>query len=104
MCGPADAASIASERDGLLLLGDVLEELLGALKLPTVDRLGSLAGVLEGNAEIGTAGAGGLRRLDFGRGVSNLEERRWSAWMVLKHHIVGFATKGRMRKRAWLPL
>ena len=72
MGGSANAASIASHWDGLDLLGDILKELLGALELPAVDRLGSLAGVLERNTEVRAAGAGGLRRLDFGRSVSNL--------------------------------
>ncbi len=47
MGGPADRAAVAPHGDGLLLLEDVLEEGLGALELPAVDRLGGLAGVLE---------------------------------------------------------
>lgn len=54
------------------MLLDVLEELNGALQLPSVDGLGGLAGVLEGDTEVGAAGAGGLRRLDFGSSVTDL--------------------------------
>lgn len=43
----ADGASVAAESNGLLLLLDVLKELHGALKLPAIDLLGGLAGVLE---------------------------------------------------------
>ena len=56
----ASAAGVAAHGDSLLLLLDVLEELDGALQLPAVDGLGSLPGILEGNAEVGTAGAGRL--------------------------------------------
>ncbi len=68
----AGAAGIAPHGDGLLLLLDVLEELDGALQLPAVDGLGGLPGVLEGHAQVGTAGAGRLDGLDVSRGVSNL--------------------------------
>lgn len=68
----ADGASIAAEGDDLLLLLDVLKELDGALQLPAVDGLGSLAGVLEGNTEVGTAGLGRLGGRDLGGSVANL--------------------------------
>lgn len=55
------------------MLLNILEELHGALQLPSVDGLGGLACVLERNTEIGTAGASRLRRVDFGGSVSNLE-------------------------------
>lgn len=51
---------------------DVLEVLEGTGDLPAVDGLGGLAGVLERNTEVGTASAGGLGRLDFGGGVTDL--------------------------------
>src|SRR5512140_1764704 len=73
--GPADAASVASHSDGLLFLDHILKELLGPGKLPAVDRLRSLAGVLEGNAEVGPAGASRLRRGDLSRCVPNLGRR-----------------------------
>jgi hypothetical protein len=71
--GPADAAAVASHGDGLLLLKDILEELLGTGELPAVDGLGGLAGVLERNTEVGAARAGGLRRGDLLGSVPNLE-------------------------------
>lgn len=70
--GAASAASIAAHGDGLLVSLNVLEEGDGTLELPAVDGLGSLAGVLEGNPEVGTAGAGRLRGLDLSRSVSDL--------------------------------
>lgn len=54
------------------MLADVLEELDGTLKLPAVDGLGSLAGVLERDTEVGTTSAGALRRSDLSCGVTNL--------------------------------
>lgn len=68
----ADGAAVASHRDGLLLVNDILEEGLGALELPAVDGLGSLAGVLERNTEVRAAGAGGLHRGNLSRSVPNL--------------------------------
>jgi hypothetical protein len=54
---------------------DVLEEGNGALELPAVDGLGGLAGVLEGDSEVGTAGAGRLGGLNLSGGVSDLVGR-----------------------------
>lgn len=68
----ASATGISSHGDGLLVLLDVLEELDSSLQLPAVDGLGGLAGVLERNSEVGTAGAGRLRGLNLVGGVSNL--------------------------------
>lgn len=68
----ADGASVAAEGDDLLLLLDVLKELDGALQLPAVDGLGGLAGVLERNTEVGTAGLGRLGGRDLGGSVANL--------------------------------
>lgn len=75
MGSSASATGISSHRDGLRLLLDVLEELDGAGQLPAIDSLGGLAGVLEGNSEVRTAGASRLRGLDLGGSVSNLETR-----------------------------
>lgn len=68
----ADGVSVAAEGDDLLLLLDVLKELDGALQLPAVDGLGGLAGVLERNTEVGTAGLGRLGGRDLGGSVANL--------------------------------
>lgn len=70
--GPADRAAVAPHGDGLLLLKNVLEEGLGALELPAVDRLGGLAGVLERHTEVRPAGASRLRRGNLSRRVPNL--------------------------------
>lgn len=54
------------------MLQDVTEVSQGTVELPSVDGLGGLAGVLERNTEVGAASAGGLGRLDFGGGVTDL--------------------------------
>ena len=54
------------------MLLDILEELDCSLQLPAIDSLSGLSGVLEGNSEVSTAGAGRLGGLNLGRGVSNL--------------------------------
>lgn len=48
----------------------------GALELPAVDGLGGFTCVLEGNAEVGAAGAGGFRGLEVRGCVSDLKKRR----------------------------
>lgn len=73
LSGPADAAAVASHGDGLLLLADVLEELLGTGELPAVDGLRGLAGVLERNTEVRPAGASRLRRGDLSCSVPDLK-------------------------------
>ncbi len=72
LSGATGSTSESSHGDSLLVLLNVLEELHGALELPAVDSLCGLASVLERNTEIGTAGASGLRRVDFGGSVANL--------------------------------
>ena len=70
--GATGSTSISSHRNGLLVLLNVLEELHGTLELPAIDSLCGLAGVLEGNTEVSTAGASRLRRVDFGGSVTDL--------------------------------
>ena len=70
--GPANAAAVASHRDGLLLLKDILQKLLRPSKLPAIDGLGRLTGVLERDSEVGTAGAGRLGRRNLCSCVPNL--------------------------------
>ena len=72
LSGTASASGVSAHGDGLGLLLDILEELEGTGEFPAVDGLGGLAGVLERNTEVGTASAGGLGRLDFGGGVTDL--------------------------------
>lgn len=45
-----------------------------ALELPAIDGLGRLAGVFEGDAQVGAVGAGRFALLDRGGGVADLEE------------------------------
>lgn len=72
LSGATSAASVTAHGDGLLVSLDILEESDGTLELPAVDGLGGLAGVLERNPEVGTAGAGRLGGLDLGGGVTDL--------------------------------
>ena len=78
---------------------DVLEVLEGTGDLPAVDGLGSLAGVLERNTEVGTASAGGLGRLDFGGGVADLLAGEDIVRTVLFWQVV-FPQRRRWRWRA----
>jgi hypothetical protein len=68
----SSSASVPPHGDGLLVLQDISEVGERALKLPAVDGLGGLAGVLEGNAEVAAARAGRLCALDAGCCVANL--------------------------------
>ena len=58
LTSPADATCVSPEWNSLLLLPHILKIADGALKSPSVDSLSGLAGVLEGNTKVGTAGAG----------------------------------------------
>jgi hypothetical protein len=69
--GSASAAGVSPHGDGLFVLHNIAEVGDGALKLPSVDRLGSLAGVLEGSAEVAAASAGRLLVRDL-CGVTDL--------------------------------
>ncbi len=55
---------------------DVLEELESTVELPAVDGLGSLAGVLERDTEVGAAGAGRLGGQNLGRSVTDLNTKK----------------------------
>lgn len=79
----ASAASISSHGNSLLVLLDVLEEGHGTLELPAIDGLGGLAGVLEGDTEVGAAGAGRFRGLDLSRCVSDLSTEGRRSKLVL---------------------
>lgn len=68
----ANATSVATERNRLLLLLHILEELDGPLELPAIDRLRRLAGVLERDAEVRAARPRGLVFGDREVCVSNL--------------------------------
>jgi hypothetical protein len=60
----ASAASVPPHGHGLLLLQDIAEEGEGTLKLPSVDGLSRLAGVLERGAEVAAASPRGLCVVD----------------------------------------
>lgn len=70
--GPASAAGISPHGNGLLLLQHIVEESKSALKLPSVNRLRCLAGVLERGAEVAAASPGGLCVVDAGCSVADL--------------------------------
>jgi hypothetical protein len=50
LCSASSSSSVPPHGDSLLVLEDISEVGERALELPAVDGLGSLAGVLEGNA------------------------------------------------------
>ena len=57
---------------GLLVFFDVLEVAQGFLEVPAVDGLGGFAGVLEGDAQVGAAAAGGFGGFDGVASVADL--------------------------------
>ena len=71
----ASAPSIAPHGHGFDVVRDVLEVGEGAAQLPAVDGLGCLAGVLEGDAQVGAASARALGRFDVGGCVADLYRR-----------------------------
>jgi len=68
----ASAPGISPHRYSLMVLFHILEVADSTAELPPVDGLCSLARILEGDAEIGTAGAGRLGRFDGGGSVAYL--------------------------------
>ncbi len=68
----ASAASIPPHGDGFLVVEDIVEVGEGAGELPAVDGLRRLAGVLEGDAEVGAARARRFGGLEVCRCVSDL--------------------------------
>lgn len=56
----------------LLMINDITEIGERALELPAIDSLSRFTGVFEGDAEVGTAGTGGLGGLDRSRCVADL--------------------------------
>lgn len=72
----AGTAGVAAHGNSLVVALDVLEELESTLELPAVDGLGSLAGVLERDTEVGAAGAGRLGGQNLGRSVTDLSTKK----------------------------
>jgi hypothetical protein len=71
------------------VLLNVLKELHSTLEFPAIDSLSSLAGILERDSEVGSAGACRLGRVDFGRSVSNLKGKKVSkCWSVYERELV----------------
>lgn len=86
------------------MLLHVLEKSNSALQLPAVDSLGGLAGVLEGNSQVGTAGAGRLGGLDLGGGVSDLfieseKEEHRQRWSVVVQYAMPLASLSELNGR-----
>lgn len=72
---PANVTRISSERNGLLVVQDVLEVRIGALQLHAIDGLGGLARVLEADTQVRAPGAGALRGRNVLSGVADLRKR-----------------------------
>lgn len=69
---PPNTSSVPPHRNSLLVRQNILQVGNSASELPSVDGLSSLTGVLEGYAEVGTAGAGRFGGLDLGGCVAYL--------------------------------
>ena len=78
----ASAPSISPHRHRLLVVLNIVEVGEGAGELPAVDSLGSLAGVLEGDTEVGATSARRFGGLEVGGCVSDLW---WDGWLVDSH-------------------
>ena len=100
MGSTASAPGISPHGDGLDVALDVLEVLEGTGDLPAVDGLGGLAGVLERDTEVGAASAGGLGRLDFGGGVTDLWAEENMVRMVFCRWFRGVAGGGGSENRS----
>ena len=85
LCGASGAACVPPHGNGLLVLEDISKVGEGALELPAVDGLGSLAGVLEGDAEVAASRAGRLCAVDAGCSVANLHCVSASFWREWLH-------------------
>ena len=72
----ASAPSIPPHGHRLLVVLNIVEVGEGALELPAVDGLRGLAGVLEGAAEVGAAGARRFGGFEVGGCVADLGERK----------------------------
>ena len=73
LCTSPRAPCISPHWHRFFLLDHVVQVGQRALQLPAVDGLRRFAGVFEGDAEVGAAGAGGLGGLDLGGCVADLE-------------------------------
>jgi hypothetical protein len=78
----ASAAGVPPHGNGLLLLQDIAEEGEGALKLPSVNGLSRLAGVLERGAEVAAASPGGLCVVDGDCCVADLRAISRSLFLI----------------------
>ena len=75
----ASAASVPPHGDDLDRVGDVLEELDGALELHALDGLGGLTGVLEADTQVRAPGAGALSGRNLLSSVTDLKKNPASA-------------------------
>ena len=73
LCSTTCSTSIAPHRYSLLVLEDIVEVSDGTSEFPPVDGLGGFASVFEGDTEVGTARASGLRGLNCGGCVTDLK-------------------------------
>lgn len=87
LSGASSGASVAPHGNGLLVVEDIAEVGESALKLPSVDGLGGLAGVLERNTEVGAASAGALCVVEGGCSVTNLRQQLISHSRMAAAHL-----------------
>lgn len=91
LCSATSGTSISAHGNGLLVIDDIVEVDESTLQFPSVDRLGSLAGVLEADAEVGAPSAGALCVGDCVCGVTDLFTMPSVLLTMLIMLIVGFA-------------
>lgn len=96
----AGAASVPPHGNGLLVLDDIAEEGKGTLKAPSVDSLGSLAGVLERGAEVAAASPGGLCVVDRGGCVADLRYQLAGVAMAYMRDVCSGDCTQSQRRRA----
>jgi hypothetical protein len=94
LSGASSGTGVAAHGNGLLVVEDVAKVGEGALKLPSVDGLGGLAGVLERNTEVGAASAGALCVVEVGCSVTNLRQQ------LISHSRLAAAHLRALRRRA----
>lgn len=72
---PPSSPSISSHRYRLLVSDNIAQIRKSTFEFPSVDRLGSFAGVFERDTQVSTASAGRLARLNLRRCVADLRRK-----------------------------
>lgn len=71
LSGSTNGAVESSERNGSLVVQNLVQVLLGLLQVPAVDGLGGFSGVLERHSQVSTTSRGRLSWVDWCSSVTN---------------------------------